>query len=306
MSYVMLWYRKGPANYVGSLMDYVARGYSPALGRFVSADTIVPGAGNSQAYNRYMYVLANPLGMIDPSGHGACAGMSNQEFWDCRWYTAHGYRRDEQRHSWTTCLGCAAFEDVGILVDVLGEAGITIQGSRTWDAQKDNVREVNWGFSELSDAASGVVDFVRYVGGNSRFRSLIGGYAIFKRVGRNSINTENPCVCGLMFSPHVVEFTDGWARGDSVYRRSTAVHELAHVIALNTLLRTAGQPARRVEDVVPHTGKAVSDYAEENTLNLEYWADSVKGRVYLDSVKRALDPNVAEWIDGFLKGQGWR
>ncbi len=61
--------RAGPANYVGSLMDYVARAYSPALGRFVSADTIVPGAGNPQAFNRYMYVRGSPLGRIDPSGH---------------------------------------------------------------------------------------------------------------------------------------------------------------------------------------------------------------------------------------------
>ncbi len=61
--------RAGPANYVGSLTDYVARFYSPALGRFVSADTIVPGTGKSQSYNRYMYVSGNPLSRIDPSGH---------------------------------------------------------------------------------------------------------------------------------------------------------------------------------------------------------------------------------------------
>ncbi len=50
-------------------MDYVARGYSPALCRFVSADTIAPGAGNPQAFNRYMYVVGNPLKYSDPSGH---------------------------------------------------------------------------------------------------------------------------------------------------------------------------------------------------------------------------------------------
>jgi hypothetical protein len=32
----------------------------------------VPGAGNPQAYNRYSYVLNNPLGYIDPSGHKPC------------------------------------------------------------------------------------------------------------------------------------------------------------------------------------------------------------------------------------------
>ena len=38
------------------------------MGRFLQADTIVPGAGNPQALNRYSYVLGNPLRYIDPSG----------------------------------------------------------------------------------------------------------------------------------------------------------------------------------------------------------------------------------------------
>jgi len=52
------------------LMDYNARYYDPALGRFVSADTVVPGKG-SQAQNRYMYVGGNPCKYRDPSGHCA-------------------------------------------------------------------------------------------------------------------------------------------------------------------------------------------------------------------------------------------
>jgi RHS repeat-associated protein len=54
---------------LGSLYDYNARYYSPLIGRFISADTIVPGAGNPQALNRYAYVLGNPLKYTDPSGH---------------------------------------------------------------------------------------------------------------------------------------------------------------------------------------------------------------------------------------------
>jgi RHS repeat-associated protein len=54
------------------IYDYGARFYSPKLGRFLSPDTIVPGAGNPQAFNRYSYVLGNPLKYIDPSGHGQC------------------------------------------------------------------------------------------------------------------------------------------------------------------------------------------------------------------------------------------
>ncbi|MCP4529095.1 MAG: RHS repeat-associated core domain-containing protein [Aestuariibacter sp.] len=51
------------------LYDYNARFYDPALGRFVSADTIVPDPGNPQSFNRYSYVRNNPLNYVDPSGH---------------------------------------------------------------------------------------------------------------------------------------------------------------------------------------------------------------------------------------------
>jgi len=54
------------------IYHYGARFYSPKLGRFLSADTIVPGAANPQAYNRYSYVLNNPLRYTDPTGHGQC------------------------------------------------------------------------------------------------------------------------------------------------------------------------------------------------------------------------------------------
>jgi RHS repeat-associated protein len=54
------------------IYHYGARFYSPKSGRFLSADTIVPGAANPQAYNRYSYVLGNPLRYTDPSGHSQC------------------------------------------------------------------------------------------------------------------------------------------------------------------------------------------------------------------------------------------
>ena len=51
------------------LYDYHARYYDPTLGRFISADTLVPNPGNPQSLNRYSYVQNNPLRYTDPSGH---------------------------------------------------------------------------------------------------------------------------------------------------------------------------------------------------------------------------------------------
>ncbi|MEP7134622.1 MAG: RHS repeat-associated core domain-containing protein [Chloroflexota bacterium] len=42
---------------------------SPYINRFLQPDTIVPGAANPQAFNRYSYVLGNPLRYTDPTGH---------------------------------------------------------------------------------------------------------------------------------------------------------------------------------------------------------------------------------------------
>ena len=52
-----------------ALYDYRARYYHPALGRFISADPLVPEPGNPQTLNRYVYAHNSPLNFIDPSGH---------------------------------------------------------------------------------------------------------------------------------------------------------------------------------------------------------------------------------------------
>ncbi len=62
-----------------------ARFYVPSLARFLTADTVIPGSANPQAFNRYTYVLGNPLKLVDPSGH--CWGV----FSFVRSWTALGY-----------------------------------------------------------------------------------------------------------------------------------------------------------------------------------------------------------------------
>jgi hypothetical protein len=48
------------------------RVYDPMIGRFLSPDPYVQAPGHSQSYNRYSYVLNNPLKYTDPTG----------EFWN--------------------------------------------------------------------------------------------------------------------------------------------------------------------------------------------------------------------------------
>ena len=62
------------------IYHFNARFYSPKLGRFLSADSIVPNPANPQDLNRFAYVRNNPLRYIDPTGNRPCG---DGEKYDC-------------------------------------------------------------------------------------------------------------------------------------------------------------------------------------------------------------------------------
>jgi RHS repeat-associated protein len=54
---------------MGGIMDYKARFYSVGLGRFIQPDNIIPYPVNPQSWNRFSYVINNPIRFSDPTGH---------------------------------------------------------------------------------------------------------------------------------------------------------------------------------------------------------------------------------------------
>jgi RHS repeat-associated protein len=60
-----------------NLVQMGARWYSPAVGRWLSPDTIVPDPASPQSLNRFTYVRNSPLNRIDPTGH--CDSTADQE-----------------------------------------------------------------------------------------------------------------------------------------------------------------------------------------------------------------------------------
>jgi RHS repeat-associated protein len=51
------------------LYYYGARFYDPSLSRFISADSIIPGTRDVQAWDRYAAMGNNPVKYVDPTGH---------------------------------------------------------------------------------------------------------------------------------------------------------------------------------------------------------------------------------------------
>ncbi len=60
-------------------MDYNARMYDDLLARFIQPDSIIPGFADPQSWNRYAYVLNNPVNATDPTGH-ACNGFGHSGY----------------------------------------------------------------------------------------------------------------------------------------------------------------------------------------------------------------------------------
>ena len=63
-----------------------ARYYVRSIGRFASADSMVPEPANPQSFNRYSYVYNRPLNLVDPTGHHAevmDGGRTCQEWHGC-------------------------------------------------------------------------------------------------------------------------------------------------------------------------------------------------------------------------------
>ena len=50
------------------LYYFEARYYDPVIGRFISVDPVGGNVGNSQSWNRYVYVENNPINAFDPDG----------------------------------------------------------------------------------------------------------------------------------------------------------------------------------------------------------------------------------------------
>ena len=57
------------------LYFYQARWFDPSLGRFAQADTVIPGAGNALAWDRYAGMANNPVRYNDPTGHCFSGGL---------------------------------------------------------------------------------------------------------------------------------------------------------------------------------------------------------------------------------------
>lgn len=196
----------------------------------------------------------------------------------------------------------AYFYDEGILNDTMGELGI----------QFGNL-DTTWQMSEMTLVAQGVVALANKIGSFAQLRNLLPYSASFMRATHALfyyLNPTNPAYdppAHTFPGANIVMFADLLFQGSDDYVRGTAVHEVAHVIDYFNPFASGVY----IHQVAP-MGTQISNYAVQNNLGLEYWAEMVAvwvyGKRYQDVVpggRDSLTVNQSSWTEHVLKGWGW-
>jgi RHS repeat-associated protein len=130
------------------LYYYNFRYYDPELGRFIQPDDRLPDMSNPQSYNRYSYVMNDPLTYNDPTGHGvgsvAADAMFNTETLKSSYQlmTMHDTFANKMWEVPTATVGMAAgTADAAFNVLTLGGKGLVEGGLK--EGVKAGVKELS-------------------------------------------------------------------------------------------------------------------------------------------------------------------
>ena len=160
------------------LVNMNGRVYDPALGRLMSPDPTVQFAANSQSYNRYSYVLNNPIRSTDPTGFllDEYTGVSGVDFTVGMGLTIG------------SMAFCAAYgAESGGAACFMGNAIVA-----TWQSA---VTASHGGSFGLSLAINGVTMFVGYAAGGAAF-----GLAAAEAEGANQFAADVAQFRGVLVS----------------------------------------------------------------------------------------------------------
>ncbi|WP_217509834.1 RHS repeat-associated core domain-containing protein [Herbaspirillum sp. C9C3] len=187
------------------LIHMNGRVYDPALGRFMSADPYIQAPDNIQSYNRYAYVLNQPLVLTDPSGY-LFGGLFRVPFIDNAW----------NNHIKPVAAQIATVVAVAACTYYTGYATACAGGITTASAKAQGA---SWNDALKSGAIAGATAFafqqVAKIPGSDSF----GRYAGHMAVGcANGTLTGGGCARGAaaaFVGKWITNQTEGW---NDVYR----------------------------------------------------------------------------------------
>ena len=242
-------------------MYYNARYYDPALGTFISPDSMVPGAGQVINYNRFLYAKGNPLKYTDPTGHAGYDPFSQD--WIDAFKAAHGGEEPdaadrvdrlislshpgpvERKATWTEFdWHYYTRNKMWVLAGVISVTGIKID--RSWDVTDRKERD------NLTLLLEGMIEFGYTVGkangggleaGLAQLGEMLDGPTYWGRGasgwGLCAHSDTQACAPGRWVNFYDKLFNSGY---DDTYIRTAVAHEMAHVLHNTSCATVMGMP----------------------------------------------------------------
>ena len=310
------------------LMYYNARYYDPALGTFVSPDSMVPNPASVIDHNRFLYARGNPLKYTDPTGHEGYDPVGRewvQEFYDIH----HVYPTEQDRQDRIVSLATSGYVSgspswnehdwkyytyfkVNVIAKALGEAGISIH--KDWNLS--NPEEAN----KLIPLAEGIVEFGYWLGqlsnvgvkaGLAHLKTLTDdGFLLSQKIPWSQ---ERYCPLACASETEIL-INDGlYGEYDASAIRGVMIHETAHVIFKNCKTSPINCFALKFHATRYYASSALpkGPYLSVNAAQNpeEYWAEAVAISVYgayhkdarPDIEEKDYFSKVERWVEGTLK-----
>jgi RHS repeat-associated protein len=175
------------------LIHMNGRLYDPKLHRFLQPDNYVQDPSNTQNYNRYSYVLNNPLKYTDPSGEAANYPPGYNPYTDCQVCPGEGagnyfpdgagngliqsiknFFENKENAEWVSNNLKSGLKDLG----------------RGWDGVKNGLKEVgNWvggWFKKSSNSSAPAVQVAQQGNFNSNYNAGVGNNLFGQNSGGNN------------------------------------------------------------------------------------------------------------------------
>ena len=280
------------------LVYFKARWLDPALGRFISPDSIIPSLGNPISWDRYAAMMNNPLRYLDPNGHISCEELGTEKCDSEGNYVDDDLPLEDPNPD-EDYLG----EDE--IKGELGEYGIELDGEWGYDQMRAvlyAVRMVGAALANRLDNLSSLEAFLEI------FEKITMTWGLQGATGECAKINAGGCTSG----PHQVNFESMSGQGTiQLYRTvKNVIHELGHVY--DNLL-DFGPRNNLPQNIVDNRYKILKPNQIEGRLDwqqntsktsVETWADMFIAWVYSawnsDLVNAEKVTYAQAWIDEWL------
>ena len=261
------------------LLYYNARYYDPALGAFISPDSLVPNPARVVDYNRFLYARGNPLKYTDPSGHASDEAIREWEHKNS-WYNAHGWYWGGGH--WDV-KGPSFIKMRQNATDVLNSAGIYPQGH--WP-DADELIYLAKGISTFGDEIeatlkSAVSDGLAFI--KSMLPNETSNW--YRKDSQGAFNIFDPCTWGPAGACAVNEGVEFYY--ETLFKNASpakiaqvAVHEIAHEIHFGcsktfVSCNAINQGRNKLMIDLQYSPTVYATNSQHGVPAFEYWAEAV-------------------------------